>query len=97
MIPERKERFRGAHAIGWVLAATALLMFIGALALGILWDGVKNGFGFPAFFVRFLIMLYGMEVYDIVFFDWGAALPLQLFPSFLSGAERNCGTAAVRV
>ena len=80
-IPERKERFRGAHAIGWVLVVIALLMFVGALALGI-WDGVKNGFAFPAFFVRFLIMLYGMEVYDIILFDWVLLCHFNFFPHF---------------
>ena len=28
-IPDRKERFPGAHAIGWVLATLALLLFLG--------------------------------------------------------------------
>ena len=39
----------------------------GRLALGA-WDGVKNRFGFAGFFARFLTMLYGMELYDILFF-----------------------------
>ena len=31
---------------------------------------MKHGFGFGQFFVRFLVMLYLMEIYDIGFFDW---------------------------
>lgn len=31
---------------------------------------MKHGFGFGQFFVRFIIMLYLMEIYDIGFFDW---------------------------
>lgn len=69
VIPDRKERFRGAHAIGWIIAVIAVLLFLGAFALGI-WDGVKKDFGFLGFFVRFLVMLYVMEIYDIFFFDW---------------------------
>ena len=42
-IPDRKERFPGAHAIGWVLATLALLLFLGAAALAV-WDGVRRGF-----------------------------------------------------
>ena len=30
---------------------------------------MKHGFGFGQFFVRFLVMLYLMEIYDIGFFD----------------------------
>ncbi len=69
MIPDRKERFKGAHIVGWVIVAFAVLLFIGAFALGI-WDGAKNGFGALRFFARFITMLYAMEIYDILFFDW---------------------------
>lgn len=69
VIPDKKERFRGAHIIGWIIAIISVLMFIGAALLGA-WDSIRNGFGFFGFFVRFLIMLYCMEIYDILFFDW---------------------------
>ena len=50
-IPDRKERFRGAHVLGWLLAILALLMFIGAFAA---WDGIRHEFSFGAFFVMYL-------------------------------------------
>ena len=53
-IPDTKERFRGAHIIGWLIIAAALLTFLGAAALAI-GDGIKNDFGFLQFFVRFLV------------------------------------------
>lgn len=69
-IPDRKpQRFPGAHALGWALGVLALLLFAGAFVLGG-WDGVRRGFGFGALFGRFLFMLYAMEIYDILFFDW---------------------------
>ena len=76
-----KERFRGAHAIGWIIEVIALLMFIGAVVLGV-WDGVKNDYGFLNFFARFLIMLYCMEIYDICFFDWVLLCHSNFFPHF---------------
>lgn len=48
-IPDKKERFRGAHVIGWIIEVIAILIFIGAAVLGV-WDGVKNAFGFCKFF-----------------------------------------------
>ena len=69
-IPDRKERFRGAHALGWVIEGLAV------------WDGVRNQFGFGAVFARFLFMLYAMEVYDIVFFDWVLLCRSNFFPHF---------------
>ena len=68
-IPDKKERFRGAHLIGWLIEATAILLFAGAAVLSV-WDGVRNAFGFLQFFGRFLVMLYCLEIYDILFFDW---------------------------
>lgn len=81
VIPDRKERFKGAHVIGWGIVAIAVLLFIGAFALGI-WDGVRNGFGPLKYFARFLTMLYGMEIYDILFFDWYLLCRSNFFPHF---------------
>ena len=69
-IHDHKERFRGAHALGWVNEGLAV------------WDGVRNQFGFGAFFARFLFMLYAMEVYDIAFFDWVLLCRSNFFPHF---------------
>ena len=68
-IPDKKERFRGAHIIGWIIEGIAVLLFLVAAVLAA-WDGIRNGFGFFRFFGRYLIMLYCMELYDILFFDW---------------------------
>lgn len=32
-IPDKKERFRGAHVIGWIIGIFAILMFAGAFVL----------------------------------------------------------------
>ena len=80
-IPDRKERFRGAHVLGWAVEGLAILLFLGAAALSIA-DSVRNAFGFLRFFARFLVLLYGMELYDIVFFDWVLLCHSNFFPHF---------------
>ena len=80
-IPDTKERFPGAHSIGWVIEIIAILLFLAAAALSV-WDGVRNGFGFLDFFVRFLAVLYAMEIYDIIFFDWVLLCHSNFFPHF---------------
>ena len=80
-IPDKKERFPGAHAIGWAIITVALLLFVGALTLAV-WDGVKHDFGFWPFFGRFLTILYLMELYDILFFDWYLLCRSKFFPHF---------------
>lgn len=81
VIPERKERFPGAHKIGWVIGVAAILLFAGAFIFGA-WDGIKNGFGFLQFFTRFMTMLYAMEIYDILFFDWVLLCHSNFFPHY---------------
>jgi len=80
-VPDHKERFPGAHVIGWIIAGIAVLLFAGAAVLSI-WDGIRNGFGFWNFFARFLIILYVMEIYDICFFDWVLLCHSNFFPRF---------------
>lgn len=81
VIPDKKERFRGAHIIGWVIAVIAVLLFAGAAVLSI-WDGIRNGFTFLKFFARFLVIFYCMEIYDILFFDWVLLCHSNFFPHF---------------
>ena len=67
-IPDKKERFRGAHIIGWIIEGSAVLLFLAAAVLAA-WDGVRNGFGLFRFLGRYLIMLYCMAHYSIHFFE----------------------------
>lgn len=81
VILDKKERFHGAHTVGWLMAGLAVLMFIGAFVLSG-WNGVRSNCGFLGFFVRFLIMLYCMELYDIFFFDWFLLCHSGFYPHF---------------
>ena len=80
-IPDKKERFRGAHVLGWALAIGAILLFLGSIVFAA-WDGIRNGFRFLQFFARFLAILYLMELYDIFFFDWVLLCHSNFFPHF---------------
>ncbi len=86
----KKERFFAAHIIGWLMMAVAILMFIGAFALGIC-NGIQNNYGFLKFFARFLIMLYCMEIYDIVFFDWFLLCHSGFYPHFYPETKEIVG------
>lgn len=80
-VPDRKERFKGAHVIGWIILVFAFLLYPLAFGIGA-WDGIRNGFGFGGFFIRFITMLYGMELFDIGFFDWVLLSHSNFFPRF---------------
>ena len=88
VILDKKERFHGAHTVGWLMAGLAVLMFIGAFVLSG-WNGVRSNCGFLGFFVRFLIMLYCMELYDIFFFDWFLLCHSVFYPHFYPETKEN--------
>lgn len=80
-IPDKKERFPGAHVIGWIIGIIAISMFLGAFVLSA-WDGIKKDYDFLHCFARFLAVLYVMEIYDILFFDWFLLCHSNFFPHF---------------
>ena len=69
VIRPREERFKGAYAIGWSMAAFSVLLMIGAFIIGA-WNGINNCFGFGQFFIRFIVMELLLKAFDILFFDW---------------------------
>ena len=68
VILPRKERFKGAKAIGIALIIFAMLVFLFSFIYGG-YDGIKRGYGFWQFFIRFAVMLYLLKAFDILFFD----------------------------
>lgn len=67
-IQPREERFKGAHAIGWVLLIIAVCMIVFSLFFAC-FDGIRRGWSFGRLFVRFLIMLDGYKLWDMLFLD----------------------------
>lgn len=65
---DHDERFPGMHILGYVLALAAVVLIIGSVIIAA-WDGIKSRYGFLQFFVRFLIMLEGYKIWDMLFLD----------------------------
>lgn len=63
-----EERFPGMHILGYVLGIVATAMIAGSVVIAV-WDGVKSGYGFLQFFIRFMIMLEGYKIWDMLFLD----------------------------
>ena len=62
------------------------LGFVGVIVYGS-WDGVRKGFTFGQFLVRFLVILLGMKAFDIIVLDHEDAV----FPALHTGDEGLCG------
>lgn len=69
-VPKTKpERFKGQHAIGWVMIVISFALMGGAVVLGA-WNGISNDFSFWQFYLRFFLMLLLLKAFDVGFFDW---------------------------
>lgn len=68
MLQIHEERFPGMHLLGYVLGVVAIAMIAGSVVIAV-WDGMKREYGFLQFFIRFLIMLEGYKIWDILFLD----------------------------
>ena len=81
--PRETELFYGARTIGWTLLIFSILMIIGALVIAA-WDGIRSGFAFWQFFIRFLALFTVYKVYDMIFFRLLLAAEVPFFPVLLS-------------
>ena len=77
----KEERFPGAHFLGRNLLGLALAMLIFPVFFGGM-DGIQNRFTFAQFLIRFIIMTVGLEVFDILFFDWVLLCHSNFFPLY---------------
>lgn len=63
-----EERFPGMHILGYVLCIAAIAVIAGSVIIAV-WDGIMRDYGFLQFFIRFMIMLEGYKIWDMLFLD----------------------------
>ena len=85
-IQDHEERFKCQKLLGWKLMGIAILMYVFAFFYAG-YDGVKNGFAFKDFFIRYLVMLYLMKAYDMIFFDWYLLTQSHFFQHYYPETE----------
>ena len=76
--PRENELFSGARTIGWTLMGFSILMILGVGAVSI-WDGLRNGFTFRQFFLRFVTIFTIYKLYDMICFDYFLLMKFHFF------------------
>ena len=82
--------FPAAPVIGWILMLLCAWGFVGVIVYGG-WDGVRTGFTFGQFFVRFLVMLFGMKAFDIIALDFFLITKTQFFQHYIPETKGCAG------
>ena len=71
--------FPAAPVIGWILMLLCALGFVGVIVYGG-WDGV---FTFGQFLARFLVILFGVKVFDIIALDYILITKARFFQHYI--------------
>ena len=77
----KEERFRGQHAIGWILMVVSVLLMAASLVYAG-FDGIQHGFTYGKFFLRYAIIVLLLKAFDILFFDWFLLCHSDFYPHF---------------
>jgi hypothetical protein len=95
-IPDKKERFRGAHIIGWIIEGDRGPAVSGRSRSCRVGRDPKRLWIFPLLWpVSYHALLHGALRYSL--FQLVPALPFKLLPAFLSRAEGHRRAAYVRL
>ena len=82
--------FPAAPVIGWILMLLCALGFVVVIVYGG-WDGVRKGFTFGQFLVRFLVILLGMKAFDIIVLDYILITKTQFFQHYIPETKGCAG------
>ena len=86
LIQRDHELFYGARAIGWTLFIMSILMILGVGVISI-WDGIRSGFTFVQFFLRFVLIFTIYKLCDMILIDNFLLLKFHFFQYYYPEAE----------
>ncbi len=84
--PRDRELFYGARTMGWILIIISSLTILGVGVISI-WDGLRSGYSFNQFFLRFVLILTIYKAYDMIFFDWFLLCKFHFFQHYYPEVE----------
>lgn len=81
LIQREQELFYGARAIGWTLFIISVLIILGVGVIAV-WDGIRSGFSFGQFFLRFVLILTIYKICDMALIDNFLLLKFHFFQHY---------------
>lgn len=86
LVQREQELFYGARAIGWTLFIISALMVLGVGVIAI-WDGLRSGFAFWQFFLRFVLIFTIYKILDMTLIDNFLLLKSHFFQHYYPEAD----------
>lgn len=65
----------------------SLVFILAAVFVVAAWDGLRRGYGFWQFFIRFLTILYVYKTFDLIFLDWVLLQKTRFFQHYYPETE----------
>ncbi len=87
IVTREQELFYGARIIGWTLMIFSMLMILGVGVIAI-WDGIRSGFTFLQFFIRFVTIFTIYKIYDMICFDYFLLMKFRFFQYYFPEIEK---------
>ena len=87
LVQREKELFYGAWKIGWALFVISVLMILGVGVIAV-WDGIRSGFTFWQFFLRFVLIFTIYKICDMTLIDNFLLLKFHFFQHYYPEAAQ---------
>lgn len=81
IVQREQELFYGARVIGWTLFIMSVLMILGVGVIAV-WDGLRSGFTFGQFFLRFVMIFTIYKICDMTLIDNFLLLKFHFFQHY---------------
>ncbi|MBE6121673.1 MAG: hypothetical protein E7190_03025 [Erysipelotrichaceae bacterium] len=81
IVQRKQELFYGARVIGWTLFIMSVLMILGVGVIAV-WDGLRSGFTFRQFFLRFVMIFTIYKICDMTLIDNFLLLKFHFFQHY---------------
>lgn len=89
-VTEKKERFKNQHILGYIMLVLAFVLLLSPVAYQIYYS-IKNDIFYWFIVIRIIIMLFGLELFDIILFDYVLLCHSNFFPHYYPEVKNIVG------
>ncbi len=89
-VTEKEERFKHQHILGYIMLFLAFVLLLFPIGYQIYYS-IKNDVNYWFIVIRIIIMLFGLELFDIILFDYVLLCHSNFFPHYYPEVENIVG------